>query len=103
MKFQLRQTNELLTSQGGLALIGSLLSKTSLQEQLNMIAKPNNRGNNLENSEINAMLGLLVQGKCDFEKIEQHRNDNLFQLTIGLNRVPAPPSLRQRLDLATEA
>lgn len=101
MNFQLQQTNELLASNGGLALVGALLAKTSLTEQLNQLSTPANRGQNLKNSDIAlAMLGLLVQGKCDFDDIENHRNDPFFQRALGLSRIPAAPSLRQRLDLA---
>ena len=32
--------------------------------------------------------------------IENHRNDPFFQRALGLSRIPAAPSLRQRLDLA---
>ena len=76
MKFSIRQTKELLTSQSGLVLVGTLLEKTEYAGQLNRLPMPNDRGNNYTNSEIAiSMIGLLCQGKCDFEKIEPHRND----------------------------
>ena len=44
------------------------------------------------------MIGLLCQGKCDFEKIEFHRNDTYFPLALGIDKVPSASRLRQRLD-----
>lgn len=98
MKFTLRQTKELLTSQSGLALVGALIAKTSYPTQLNGLAMPSHRGNNLQNSEIAiSMLGLLCQGKCDFDNIEPHRKDTYFPLALGIDKVPSASRLRQRL------
>lgn len=45
-------------------------------------------------------LGLLCQGKSDFDQIEPFREDRFFIKSLGLKRVPSSPTLRQRLDLA---
>lgn len=103
MKFTLRQTKEILTSQSGLALVGALLNKTGYKRQLNQLFTPKNRGNNLRNSDIGiSMIGLLCQGKCDFENIEGHRADSFFKLALDLKRVPSASRLRQRVDEADE-
>ncbi|WP_374019742.1 hypothetical protein ABU162_08835 [Paenibacillus thiaminolyticus] len=47
-----------------------------------------------------AYLGLLCQGKSDFDQIEPFREDRFFIKSLGLKRVPSSPTLRQRLDLA---
>lgn len=49
-----------------------------------------------------AYLGLLCQGKSDFDQIEAFRQDHFFGMTLGLREVPFSPTLRQRLDLAAE-
>jgi len=48
-------------------------------------------------------LGLLCQGKSDFEAIERYRKDRFFAQSLGLRAVPASPTLRQRLDEKAEA
>ncbi len=100
--FILRQTNEILTSQSGLALVGSLLKKSDYAEAIDSLPTPENRGNNFKNSDIAlSMIGLLAQGKCDFENIEPHRQDPFFPLALHIDRTPSAPRLRQRLDEAT--
>jgi hypothetical protein len=103
MPFTIRQTQELLTSQSGLALVGALLEKTQYKYELDHLPMPANRGETLLNSDIaSAMVGLLVQGKCDFDNIEPHRKDTFFPLALNLTRTPSAPILRQRLDKATD-
>ncbi|KYC69442.1 hypothetical protein B4099_1368 [Heyndrickxia coagulans] len=45
-------------------------------------------------------IGLLCQGKSDFDNIETFREDTFFQLALDIQRVPSSPTLRQRLDQA---
>lgn len=47
-----------------------------------------------------AYLGLLCQGKSDFDQIEPFREDWFFAKSLCLKHVPSSPTLRQRLDLA---
>lgn len=103
MPLKIQQTNSLLTSQSGLALVGALLQQTQYSEKLALLPHPANRGRTHLSSDIaKAMIGLLVQGKCDFEDIEGHRNDSFFPLALNLSQVPSTAALRQRLDLADE-
>ncbi len=101
-KFSIHQTMEILTSQSGLALVGSLLSRIGLHQHMNRLPMPSNRGHNLLNSDIAvSMIGLLCQGKTDFADIEAHREDTFFPLVLNLKKVPSQETLRQRLDEAT--
>ena len=45
-----------------------------------------------------AYIGLLCQGKNDFDHIENFREDSFFQCSLGLEQVPSSPTLRQRFD-----
>src|SRR5690606_30212088 len=45
-------------------------------------------------------LGLLCQGKSDFDHIEPFRHDDVFKISMQLRDVPSSPTLRQRLDMA---
>lgn len=99
MQFTLRQTKELLTSQSGLALIGALLNKAEYLHFINQLAMPTDRGHNLLNSDIAlSMIGLLCQGKSDFDAIEPYRKDRYFPLALSIKNVPSSSRLRQRLD-----
>ncbi len=43
-------------------------------------------------------LGLLVQGKSDFDTIENFRGDAYFKQALGIKLLPSSPTLRQRMD-----
>lgn len=86
-----------LTSHAGLALVGQYLKR------LNINARVDPRfplaGKGIANSDIlKSYLGLLVQGKNDFDAIEAFRGDDFFSRSLGIGTVPSSPTLRQRLD-----
>ncbi|WP_170006029.1 transposase [Bacillus fonticola] len=43
-------------------------------------------------------IGLLSQGRSDFDDIERYRADEAFSLSMGIDQVPSSPTFRQRLD-----
>lgn len=47
-------------------------------------------------------MGLLCQGKSDFDAIERFRQDRFFRDALGLRAVPSSPTLRQRMDALAE-
>lgn len=103
MKFILEQTEENITTHSGLSLVGLLLSKTSLKERLNQTSLPEVFTPEIPHSDIAvAYLGLLCQGKSDFDCIEPFREDSFFKMALGLGQTPSSPTLRQRLDMAAK-
>ncbi len=47
---------------------------------------------------LRSYLGLLVQGKSDFDAIENFRGDAFYKRALGIGLLPSSPTLRQRLD-----
>jgi hypothetical protein len=47
---------------------------------------------------VRSYLGLLVQGKSDFDAIENLRGDKFFKQALGIGLLPSSPTLRQRMD-----
>ena len=47
---------------------------------------------------VRSYLGLLVQGKRDFDAIENHRGDKFFKQALGIGLLPSSPTLCQRMD-----
>lgn len=47
---------------------------------------------------LRSYLGLLVQGKSDFDAIENVRGDKFFKQALGIELLPSSPTLRQRMD-----
>ena len=86
-----------LTPVAGLSLVGHLLN--SLRPVWGRLdgALPVKGG--VANSDIcRAYLGLLVQGKSDFDAIENFRSDAFFKQALGIGLLPSSPTLRQRMD-----
>jgi hypothetical protein len=86
-----------LTSVAGLALVGPHLQRLApVFEQIDQTF-PVKLG--VSNSDIlRSYLGLLVQGKSDFDAIENFRGDAFFKQALGIGQLPSSPTLRQRMD-----
>lgn len=103
MRFIIEQSNEDLTPHSGLALVGALLKKTSLRIRLDNTKVKGVTTPQITHGEIcNAYVGLLCQGKNDFDHIEPFREDNFFALSLNLKETPSSPTLRQRLNKIAE-
>lgn len=86
-----------LTPVAGLALVGHYLK--ALRPVLGRLdaALPVKSG--VANSDIvRSYLGLLVQGKSDFDAIENFRGDTFYKQALGIALLPSSPTLRQRMD-----
>ena len=103
MKFILEQSEEHITTHSGLSLVGLLVSKTSLKERLNQTRLPGVSAPEIPHGDVAvAYLGLLCQGKSDFDSIEPFREEPFFAMALGLGRTPSSPTLRQRLDITAK-
>ena len=86
-----------LTPTAGLALVGHYLNTLSPELSRIDAALPVRTG--VANSDIvRSYLGLLVQGKSDFDAIENVRADRFFREALGIAQTPSSPTLRQRMD-----
>jgi len=86
-----------LTPVAGLALVGQYLK--AVQPVLGRLdaALPVKSG--VANSDIvRSYVGLLVQGKSDFDAIENFRGDTFYKQALGIGLLPSSPTLRQRMD-----
>lgn len=98
---RIRHSGKVLTPTAGLALVGQLLRIAQLAQQLDP-AFPVRHG--IRTSDVvKSYVGLLCQGKSDFDAIEAYRDEAFFAQALGVGQVPSAPTLRQRLDaLAVE-
>lgn len=95
--FIVKQLDYDLTPVAGLALVGHYLQALLAVFRRLDAAMPIRAG--VPNSDIlRAYLGLLVQGKSDFDAIENYRGDAFFKQALGIGLLPSSPTLRQRLD-----
>ena len=101
-KIEVKQLEYDLTPVGGLALVGHYLEAMAPQWAKVDAALPVRSG--VSNSDIiRAYLGLLVQGKSDFDAVEGYRGDKFFKSALGIGLLASSPTLRQRLDAQAAA
>jgi Transposase DDE domain group 1 len=102
-RFKIEQSDtEFYTSQSGVALVGLAINRfTSLNSR---VAKAAPCKGVATADVLRCYLGLLCQGKSDFEAIRPFfEDDEFFAAALGVKKVPSPETLRQRLDAVAEA
>ena len=97
-KFIITETDEFLTSHSGLAMIGALTHESGLAHGIRSALPSKKAGAVGSDDSLISMIGLLSLAKPDFTAIEQFRDDDYFQMALGLKSVPSEPTLRQRID-----
>ena len=99
---QVKQVEYDLTPTAGLALVGHQLKPIAPVLAELDAALPVRTG--VASSDIvRSYLGLLVQGKSDFDAIENVRGDKFFKQALGIGLLPSSPTLRQRMDASADA
>lgn len=102
MKFEVKFSKERLITPTGLAIVGSLLNKTNLKKRVNSINLKEKANPFIQNSDVlSAYIGLLCQGKNDFEDVrEMHDDKEFYTYALNAEKIPSVETLRQRMDLA---
>ena len=91
-----------LTPVAGLSLVGHLLQPLRPVFKRIDAALPVVGG--VPNSDVlRSYLGLLVQGKSDFDAIGNFRGDAFYKQALGIGLLPSSPTLRQRMDARASA
>lgn len=97
-RFTIEQSDqEFYTAQSGMALVGLAVNRyTTLASRLAKAAP----SQGIAAADIlRCYLGLLCQGKSDFEAIRPFfEDDEFFAAALGVKDVPSPETLRQRMD-----
>jgi len=92
------QSKERLITPSGLGLVGALLKKTQFAKRLNRLGKPKELKHQNGNCVI-GYLGLLCQGKTDYEDMREMLEDpGYYSTALKINTIPSAETVRQRLD-----
>lgn len=96
--FDIKFGKERLITPTGLAAVGVLVNLTDLSKRLNKLGEP--KDYEYENSDcVISYLGILCQGKSDFEDILEMKDDpDFFAQALGIKKITSPETLRQRMD-----
>ena len=101
-KIEVVFTNERLITPSGLSIVGGLLSKSDFVRYANrMPVRPKRSEPQIKNGDILlSYIGLLCQGKTNFESVEEMRDDpDFYKDALGIKRaIPSAETLRQRMD-----
>ena len=96
-RIEIKQLDYDLTPVGGLALVGHYL-RAMTPQWARLDGELPVRGGVSKSDVLRSYLGLLVQGKSDFDAVENYRGDKFFKEALGIGLLPSSPTLRQRLD-----
>jgi hypothetical protein len=86
-----------LTSNAGLALVGQYIKRLEISKRVDR-KFPVGVGGIANSNILKSYLGLLVQGKNDFDAVEEFRGDNFFTRSLDVGVVPSSSTMRQRMD-----
>ncbi len=96
-RFVVRKSSHDLTAMAGHAFVGLALHRFAEIARHIDPKFPVRQG--MPSSQIlTSYIGLLVEGKSDFDAIEGKRADSFFAQALGLTGVPSAATLRQRMD-----
>ncbi|MHB8956261.1 MAG: hypothetical protein ACYC4U_25030 [Pirellulaceae bacterium] len=99
MEFILNQTDEILVSHSGLALIGAMLEHSLLRKRLNDIFLGKRKRPEVAYGDVlTGVIGLLCLGKSDYADIEAYRQETFFCRAMNLQKLPSDATLWQRMD-----
>ena len=95
---KIKETQDRLITPSGLMLVGGLLKNTSIGRLLNRLGKPKDVKHQNANCII-PYIGLLCQGKTEFEDIREMQEDIGFACrALRVNSIPSAETVRQRMD-----
>ena len=101
-KIEVVFTNERLITPSGLSIVGGMLKKSEFVRLANRMPVIQKRSEpQIKNGDILlSYIGLLCQGKTDFEAVSEMRDDSdFYRDALGIKRgIPAAETLRQRMD-----
>ena len=95
-------SNERLITPSGLNIVGGMLGKSNFVKRCNRIPVDKKRSEHQikDGDVLLSYIGLLCQGKVDFEAIrEMHDDPDFYDSALGITRsLPSAETLRQRMD-----
>lgn len=100
--FRLEQSDKEITSHAGVALIGTAITKhTDLTQAIDLALSK--RHGTPSSDMVKTYLGLMAQGKNDFEAINNVRDDAFFHQALNLKKdIPTEANIRTRFEQEAE-
>ena len=101
-KFRIEYTDEVIASNGGLALAGFIINSNQFKnilETIQIAIGIDYTSKEFKNADIiKTYLAMLCLGKNNYEDVDDFKDDKFFKSCIGLKKLPSKETLRQRME-----
>lgn len=99
MKFEIEETNEIISSSTGLVLVKNIMETTNFKEKINNKKHLRVQSRDICNHDIfMTYMGILAQGKTAFERADEYRYHEYFKQVLEIKKSPSSSILRQRFN-----
>ncbi|MDE5540193.1 MAG: transposase, partial [Bacilli bacterium] len=99
MKFEIVATDEIITNNTGLVLVNNIIESTGFKQNINDKTYLKVQSREISNKDIfMTYIGILAQGKTEFERADEYRNNKYFKHALDIEKSPSCSILRQRLN-----
>lgn len=99
MKFEIEETDEIISSSTGLVLINNIMEPTKFKEKINDKNCLRVQSRDISNKDIfMTYIGILAQGRTEFERADEFRNNAYFKQALDIKKSPSCSILRQRFN-----
>ena len=96
--FRIELTDEAISSNSGLAIVGQVLDSAEFCRTIKLL-KHDDSAKDFKNIDIiKTYLGMLSLGKNNYEDVDNFKDDEFFKSCLGMKELPSKETLRQRLD-----
>lgn len=99
MKFEIEATDEIISNNTGLVLINNVIETTKFKQNINNKDNIKVQSREISNRDIfMTYIGILAQGKTEFERADEYRNNKYFKHALDIEKSPSCSILRQRFN-----
>lgn len=99
MKFEIVATDEIISNNTGLVLVNNIIKETKFKQNINDKTHIKVQSREISNKDIfMTYIGILAQGKTEFERADEYRNNKYFKQALDIEKSPSSSILRQRFN-----
>ena len=99
MKFEIEETDEIISNNTGLVLVNNIIETTKFKEKINNKNHIKVQSRKISNKDIfMTYIGILAQGRTEFERADEYRNNKYFKHALDIEKSPSCSILRQRFN-----
>ena len=99
MKYEIEQTDEIISNNTGLVLVNNIMESTNFKQKINNKNYLKVQSREITNKDIfMSYIGILAQGRTEFERADEYRKNQYFKQALDIEKSPSCSILRQRFN-----